>query len=187
MQDPVQDWLNDPTIPAPIRQALQSGLRLDRIELDSEGRFWHQGEPIDDARIEGLFHRSIERTPGGTYLLAVPPFRYPIVVRDMPYRVTAIAIPDAPGLTDGPPPSIRIRLDDDSEEDLDIDTLRHQPGRGLICQVKGRTMTARFSRPSYYALAQCLELPSSGVDLPDGEEPDPVLVLGALRHPIPRV
>ena len=162
-----KNWLADPTIPVPIRQALQRGAVLESIELDSEGHFWHEGERITDARISDLFHRSIQRTPGGTYLLVVAPFSYPLVVHDVPYWVTGVAL--ATDCDSGDRPGLRVRLSDGSEEDLAIDTLRYQPRRGFVCRVKGGTMPARFSRPSYFALAEYVtedESPSS-----DGEAP----------------
>lgn len=167
MSEEQKNWLADPTIPEPIRQALQRGAVLERIELDSEGHFWHEGERITDARISDLFHRSIQRTPGGTYLLVVAPFSYPLVVHDVPYWVTGVAL--ATDGDSGDRPGLRVRLNDGSEEELAIDTLRYQPRRGFVCRVKGGTMPARFSRPSYFALAEYVtedESPSSDAGAP---------------------
>ena len=199
MSEEQKNWLADPTIPASIRHALQSGATLERIELDSEGHFWHEGERITDARISDLFHRSIQRTPGGTYLLVVAPFSYPLVVHDVPYWVTQVAL-GTDGAA-GDPAGLRVRLSDGSEEDLALDTLRYEPRRGFSCRVKGGTMPARFTRPSYFALAEYViedEPPSpdegtspaasssSGCDTSADAVPGRLtLVLGAARYPVP--
>ena len=197
MSEEKNNWLADPTIPEPIRRALQSGALLERIELDSEGHFWHEGERIEDQRLCDLFHRSIQRTLGGSYLLVVAPFSYPLLVRDVPYWVRQLAV-DTGESTQGPP-RVHMRLSDDSEEDLAIDTLRYQPGRGFTCRVKGGTMPARFSRPCYFALAEYVtedeaQVSQSGAGGAAGTCSEAAageihgrltLVLGNARHGIP--
>jgi hypothetical protein len=193
MSDVQKKWLADPTIPEPIRRALLSGARLERIALDSEGHFWHEGERITDPRISELFHRSIQRTPGGSYLLVVAPFSYPLEVHDVPYWVTQLALEPS---QDGGPPRLRVRLSDGSEEELAVDTLRYQPRRGVTCRVKGGTLPARFSRPCYFALAEHITeedeadaaTPASVDGAAQTQEPVPgrlSLVLGTARYPIP--
>lgn len=192
MSDEQNKWLADPTIPEPIRRALSSGVPLERIELDSEGHFWHEGERIADPRISELFHRSIQRTPGGSYLLVVAPFSYPLVVHDVPLWVTQLAL--EPAQATGQAPRLRVRLSDGSEEDLALDTLRYQPRRGFVCQVKGGTLPARFTRPCYFALAEHVTEedepgPAAASDDSTAEAPPGrlTLVLGSARYPIPVV
>lgn len=143
-----EEALADATLPEPVRRALASGMKLERITLDSEGRWFHEGGPIEHPRIVDLFDRSIERTPGGTFVLHVAPFTYPIEVEDAPLQVRQIE------LEGEPPASVRLWLSDGSEETLDPKTLRYVPERGFYCQVKDGLMTARFSRPAYYKLAE---------------------------------
>lgn len=140
--------LADSTLPEPVRRALASGMKLERITLDSEGRWFHEGGPIEHPRIVELFNRSIERTPGGTFVLHVAPFTYPIEVLDAPLQVQRLEI------VGEPPESVKLGLSDGSEETLDPQTLRYVPERGFYCQVKNGLMTARFSRPAYYQLAE---------------------------------
>lgn len=194
MTEPEATWLNDPTIPEPIKDALRRGLKFERIALDSEGNFWHDGELLNDARISELFHRSIQRTPGGSYLLVVPPFSYPLEVVDVPYWVTQVRF--AGDTASGELTRVRIRLSDGSEENLAFDTLCYQPGRGFVCLVKERSMPARFSRPCYFALAE--HVVEEDDDDPRGDESDEdedgrsnrpprgrlSLVLGDYRYPI---
>ena len=165
-----QDWkaaiLADATLPEPVRKALLAGMPLERITLDADGRFWHEGDPIDNPRIAALFHRSIERTPGGTYVLHIPPFTYPIEVKDTPYFVTRVEVAG-----DG----AHILLSDGTTEELDAQSLRYVAGRGFSCTVKRDSkngpLSARFSRPAYYALADNIEETAAGF----------VLILGNTR------
>lgn len=75
-----QQALHDPDIPAGLRRALEAGFSLESIHLDARGRWWHQGEPFINQRLIGLFHRSLHHTAGGTWLLTIPPFSYPVTV-----------------------------------------------------------------------------------------------------------
>ena len=65
--DDVLRLLEDASLPEPIRSALISGNELTRISLDSEGQWRHEGELFVNTNVMALFHRSIRRTPGGTY------------------------------------------------------------------------------------------------------------------------
>lgn len=172
-EDLVAAALADETLPGPVRQALLSGHRLERITLDADGRWRHEGEPIDNPRIAELFHRSIERTPGGTYLLRVGPFAYPVEVEDAPYFVRRAMISDDPS----EPVPVRLWLSDGSEEPLDLASLRYVPGRGFYCRIerRGQAFGARFSRPAYYALADYIEEDGDGY----------ALVLGSRRIAVP--
>lgn len=155
--------LADTTLPEPVRQALLSGLSLERITLDGEGRWWHEGDPIDNPRIVELFNRSIERTAGGTYVLHIAPFTYPIEVKDTPYFVRNIELAGD---------TVRLQLSDGSEETLEGKSLRSLTGRGFYCAVKGGRFSARFSRPAYYALAEHIEEADGRFTLVLGDGPE---------------
>ena len=139
----------DPTLPEPVRRFLAAGATLESIALDKEGRFTHQGQPIVHPRLRHLFHRSIDRTPGGTWVLHIPPYTYPITVDDTPYHVRSLSL--SPG---GP---ILLRLSDETEEPLDPATLRYVQGSGFYCKVKKGAWEARFNSPAYYQLAEQVE------------------------------
>jgi hypothetical protein len=72
--------LADPDVPDGVRRALMAGAALEEIRLDARGRWWHQGEPFVHARLISLFHRSLERTSAGLWLLHIAPYSYPVVV-----------------------------------------------------------------------------------------------------------
>lgn len=144
--------LADVSLPAPIRAALSAGAQLERIELDAEGQWRHQGTLFVHPHLIELFHRSIVRTSGGTYLLQIPPYSYPIVVVDTPRYVRHIRIDPA-----AQPCQILLILSDGSETPLDPCSLSYVPDRGLYCRVdtaNGERFPARFLRPAYYSLSE---------------------------------
>lgn len=143
--------LADETLPLPVRQFLSAGGQLEQIVLDEEGLWSHQGERFQNPALIALFSRSLVRTPGGTWLVHIPPFSYPVEVRDTPYYVRSARC-------DGD--RVVLHLSDDSEERLDPATLRYVEGRGLYCRVKadrgpgdGPGSAARLLRPAYFALS----------------------------------
>lgn len=172
--------LGDASLPAPVRRALEGGASLERIELDAEGEWRHAGEPFTNPNLIALFHRSIGRTAGGTYVLSIPPFTYPILVADTPRfvrHVRIVRIGQAPGAG-----GVTLLLSDGSEEALDPSTLAHVAERGLYCRVGAERWLARFLRPAYYALAELLLEEGGGyyLDLPGGRAPVPTVERAAL-------
>ena len=72
--------LQDPDLPSGLRRALESGAALEDIALDDRGRWWHEGVRIEHKRLSTLFHRGLEQTRSGTWLIALPPYSYPVRV-----------------------------------------------------------------------------------------------------------
>ena len=146
--------LADSTLPAQVRQLLAGGGRLERIVLDAEGQWRHEGEPFQNAALIALFSRSLQRTPGGTWVLHIPPFTYPIELSDTPYYVRSVRCQGT---------QVVLSVSDDSQEPLDPATLRYVEGRGLYCRVKGRPgYAARLLRPAYFALANQITQEADG-------------------------
>jgi hypothetical protein len=169
--------LGDPDLPAPVRRALEGGATLERIELDAEGEWRHAGEPFTNPNLIALFHRSIvrtgTRTTGGTYLLSIPPFSYPILVADTPRFVRHARLGED---------RVTLVLSDGSEEPLDASTLAYVKDRGLYCRVGTERWPARFLRPAYYALAEQIAEEGGAfyLDLPSGRAPVPTVERAAL-------
>lgn len=76
-------------------------------------------------------------------MLEIGPERAPIDVDDTPYVVVDV---DVEGGT------ARIRLNDQSVEELDAASLQVGANEVLYCGVKGGAERARFLRPAYYQL-----------------------------------
>lgn len=161
--------LADPTIPEPIRDALERGLPLAEIRLDRFGTWWHAGERVEHERVCRLFHRSIERTDGGTYVLSIWHFTYPIVVEDTPLFVRRVHIPSADGQ------ELSLELSDGSTEYLDPGALALD-GQRLTTTFKSRPFEARFLRDAYHSLLDAVR------EGPDGGY---VLAIGNTLHQLP--
>ncbi len=145
----------DPTLPEVVRRFLAAGARLESIRLDASGVWWHEGGRVENPRVAALFSRSVNRTPGGTWVLEIAPFTYPIEVEDTPLFVEKIASDrDDPG---HPDERLTLTLSDATTEALIPDSLAYDALRGMTCAVKGGRFEARFKRPAFHALADRLE------------------------------
>jgi hypothetical protein len=156
-------WQADTTLPAALRDALLQGRLVDPLAIDSEGNFWHQGELLTDERLLDLFARSVVCSAGGTYLVEVPPFSYPLVVHDVAVFVRTVSA-EADGLP-GTGKALWLELSSGRREMLRLDTLRYVPGRGFYCRVHEGTLWARCGRTAYFALAELVEETTAGVVL----------------------
>jgi uncharacterized protein len=142
--------------PELIERLRQSGLKLDR-----EGRWWHQGEPVQHAGLADALHRWLDRLDDGRYVVRFDAERFAYVeVEDAPYQVLTIEIERGP---DGP--RVHLRLSDGTEEELDYGSLRVGGGNALYARVKAGRFAARFSRQAYYLLGELLEESEQGFGL----------------------
>jgi hypothetical protein len=135
----------DETLPEVVKGFLRRGYQLEDIHLDARGKWTHEGGDFENPKIIALFSRSVGRTDGGTWVLEVGPFTYPIRVDDTGFFVERVDLDAEPPL---------LHLSDESTEELDVATLTYQPHGRLYCAVKGGKFRARFKKPAYYALAE---------------------------------
>lgn len=138
----------DETLPETVKAFLHRGAKLEEIRLHRDGRWTHEGLDFENRRIIELFQRSIGRTDGGTWVLEIGQFTYPIEVDDAPYFVEQIALDVVPA---------RLAISDQTEETLDPASLRYAPEGRLYCRVKSNAFDARFKRPAYYDIAEQIE------------------------------
>ena len=142
----------DPTLPQVVQDFLRSGAKLETIRLDSRGNWTHEGSDFENTRVVSLFNRSVARTPGGTWVLEIAPFTYPITVDDTGFFVDHIDLNATPPL---------LTLSDETTETLDPQTLHYQPEDTLYCTIKNGQYTARFKRNPYHTLLeQAVETPT---------------------------
>ncbi len=139
----------DPTLPEVVQKFLASGAKLEHIRLDKFGQWWHRGIRFENQKIARLFSRSVGRTEGGTWVLNVGRFTYPIDVEDTGLFVERWQVDPAGGIT--------LTLSDESTETLLADTLRFDPDGGLLCAVKAGKFDARFLKTPYYHLADHID------------------------------
>ena len=144
----------DASLPEVVKQFLASGRALEEIKLHANGSWTHEGLDFENPRIKRLFFRSVARTEGGTWVLDIPPFTYPIEVEETAYFVERVAIDEARHVT--------LSLSDETKEELDASTLEYAPGGKLTCAVKGGSMRARFLRQAYYTLAELATADKAG-------------------------
>lgn len=151
----------DETLPEVVQEYLRKGYELEEIRLDATGKWTHEGLDFENPKIVNLFSRSVGRTEGGTWVLEIPPFTYPITVEDTGFFVERV------DLNQSPP---KLYLSDSTTEELDPATLEYKPEGRLYCTVKGGDFRARFKRPAYYELAEHFVEDDSTVYVELGEE-----------------
>jgi hypothetical protein len=143
--------------------------------LDSQLRWFHDGEPVLHPKIVELFNESLVPTEDGRFQLRIGEDWAYVTVQDAAYRVTGLDAGEA---------RLFLRLSDKTGEALDVSTLALGPDGVLTARVKGGRAKARFSRQAQVALGALLEESADGVTLAVGGAHLSVpLPRGALREP----
>ncbi|TXD37635.1 DUF1285 domain-containing protein [Lujinxingia vulgaris] len=152
----------DPTLPTVVQDFLRKGGTLQEIRLNAHGTWLHEGLRFENQRVVDLFSRSVNRTEGGTWVLEIGRFTYPIVVEDTGFFVERAD-------WEAVPP--RLWLSDGTEEELKAESLRYAEGGRLYCPVKEGRFEARFKRSVYHGIADFLVEDTQGylLRLPAGE------------------
>jgi hypothetical protein len=133
----------DETMPAVVREHLMRGGVLEDITLHAEGWWSHEGGRFEHERLTQAFFRGLEQTEGGTWLIRLGKFSYPVTVEDTGFFVVRTR-------RDGD--AVVLELSDQSEEELDVQTLRYGPAGRLVARVKQGRHEARFMRAAYHGL-----------------------------------
>jgi hypothetical protein len=120
------------------------------LTVDKEGNWFYQGQQIVNRQVYLLFSQNLQQDSSGSYLLRIGDETCPVAVEDTPFVVIDIVLVLDGSLRN----SFTIRLNDETEEVLNLDTLQVGKDNVLYCQVKGGKFRARFLRPSYYHLAE---------------------------------
>ncbi len=150
----------DPTLPEVVQRFLRSGAQLESIRLDAHGHWWHRGGRFENRRVIDLFSRSVDRTDGGTWVVVVGRFTYPIAVDDTPFFVRSFTVEG-----EGPRERVLLELVGGDVEPLEVDSLTYDGELGISCSVRGGRLRARFLQAAYYALTQRLEEDADGYGL----------------------
>ena len=137
-----------------------SGIRLDR-----DGRWWHDGQPIEHPKIVEAFNRGLTPADDGKFRLHFGADWCFVDVEDAAYRVLDFSV-----AADGP----RIALSDRTEEPLDVATLSLDGDGVVVCRVKDRRAKARFSREAQFALGERLTRIGDRLALQVGSQAIPV-------------
>jgi hypothetical protein len=117
------------------------------IRVDRDGLWYFQGREIIRKDILSLFYASLHLDADG-YYLEIKGERECLEVEDTVFLV------EGAGLVKDSEEAFVIRLNDGTEEQLDLDTFRIAEGNVPYCLVKGGRFPARFLRLPYYQVAQ---------------------------------
>ncbi len=118
-------------------ELLQGRSRETTIARDAQGRWFHDGQPLEHANLVRSFEGWIERADDGRYCLKNDINWAYFTLDGPPYFVRAVHI-------DGK--DVRVTLSGGAEEALDLGSLRQGKDGALYCDVRGGTLTARFDR-----------------------------------------
>jgi hypothetical protein len=131
------------------------------IYVDKEGNWFHNGAPIVHREVLALFYKSLDIDEQGRYIIKLANQICCLDVEDTPYIIvrTDFIYRSSHGETD----RFALRINDDTEEDLALETLWIGPEHVLYCQIRKGRFKARFSRPAYYQLSEYFqEEPETG-------------------------
>ncbi|MFA5322423.1 MAG: DUF1285 domain-containing protein [Smithella sp.] len=124
------------------------------IRIDKDGFWYYKGAHMFRKEILHVFFDHLKIDECGKYLIELGPERCYVDVEDTAFVVESVYKTKLPG--DGRD-QIEIILNDDSCEILEMNSLHTGRDNVLYCRVKKGKFTARFSRKSYYQLAEYIE------------------------------
>jgi hypothetical protein len=138
-------------------QARTEGERAFGLRIARDGRWWHEGRPIERLALVKLFASVLRRAPDGSYWLVTPVERGRIEVEDAPFVAVELAVE---GEGRGQQVSLRSNLDEWVTVGPDHPLrLRRSAEAGaevaLVPYVELRPgLEARLARPVYYQLVE---------------------------------
>ncbi len=124
------------------------------IKIDKEGTWYYRGAHMFRKDILCIFFENLKIDECGKYLIELGEEICYLDVEDTAFVVAAVYKNKQEGNIKD---QIDVLLTDDSLERLDLSTLHVGKDNVLYCAVKNRKFPARFSRNSYYQLAQFIE------------------------------
>ena len=129
------------------------------IRIDKEGVWYYKGAHMFRKEILCVFFEHLKIDECGKYLIELKEERYYLDVEDTAFVVGAVYKTQLP---DDGWAQIDILLNDDSCEKLEMSSLYIGKDNVLYCRVKEGRFAARFSRKSYYQLAEFIEQSKDG-------------------------
>lgn len=131
------------------------------IKIDKDGIWYYNGAHMFRKEILNVFFQNLRIDECGRYLIELGTERCYLDVEDTAFVVAAVYKTKLPG---NRLEQIDILLNDDSCEKLEMNSIYTGRDNVLYCRVKEGKFTARFSRNSYYQIAEFIELSENGVD-----------------------
>ncbi|NUQ78147.1 MAG: hypothetical protein HUU21_31835 [Polyangiaceae bacterium] len=140
--------------------------RESSIVLDREGRFWHEGERVENQSLERAMRTWIARHPDSGRLILTNGYDWcyfkaegaPFVVESVRIeeRERAVDVGDGGDGGGANAPKVTLMLFDGSVEPLDPSALSVTPDGAVYARVKGGAFEARFSRHAQAELGPLL-------------------------------
>jgi hypothetical protein len=129
------------------------------IKIDKEGIWYYKGAHMFRKDILCVFFEHLQIDECGKYLIELNEERCYLDVEDTVFVVGAVYKTKLP---DNGRYQIDVLLSDDSCEKLEMSSLHIGKDNILYCRVKEGKFAARFSRNSYYQLAEFIEQSENG-------------------------
>ena len=129
------------------------------IRIDKEGVWYYKGAHMFRKEILSVFFEHLRMDECGNYLIELGEERCYLDVEDTAFIVAAVYKTQLP---DNGRAQVDILLSDDSCEKLEMQSLHVGRDNVLYCRVKEGKFTARFSRNSYYQVAEFIEQSENG-------------------------
>jgi hypothetical protein len=124
------------------------------IKIDKEGVWYYRGAHMFRKDILCIFFENIKLDECGKYLIELGEERCYLDVEDTAFVIEEVTKKKQ---QDDEHDQIYILLTDDTWEQLDLSTLYVGKDSVMYCRVKSGKFSARFSRKSYYQLAEFIE------------------------------
>lgn len=124
------------------------------IKIDRDGIWYYRGAHMFRKDILCIFFGNLKVDDCGQYFIELNEEIYYLDVEDTAFVITAVyKAKDHAGSHD----QLEIILSDDGREKLDLNTLTVGDDNVMYCRIKAGKFTARFTRKSYYQLAEFIE------------------------------
>jgi len=125
-----------------------------QIKIDKDGIWYYRGKEIVRKDIIHYFYQHLKRDEYGRYIIELEDDCCYLEVEDTPFVIKAVYGPDSQSSNEK---YIYVLLSDHSLEKLDLDTLCIGKENVLYCSIKDNAFVARFSRASFYQIANFIE------------------------------
>jgi len=129
------------------------------IRIDKEGVWYYKGAHMFRKEILSIFFEHLKVDECGKYLIELGEENCYLDVEDTAFVISAVYKTKLP---DDGRFQIDVLLSDDTCEKLGMKSLYIGGDNVLYCRVKEGKFTARFSRKSYYQLAEFIEHSENG-------------------------
>jgi hypothetical protein len=124
------------------------------IRIDKDGAWYYRGREMFRKDIVQSLYRHLKRDSDGRYRIEIGEDRAYVDVEDTPYVVQSVSCIFTEGMGKD---VISLHMPDDSVVELDPSTLRVGADNTLYGIMAGLGFEVRFSRSSYYQLAEHIE------------------------------